>query len=117
MTIAAVWPSLSGDFFSGENFVKGKVIAQTSKQTRVWYAFQSCPFLNGVRFSIIGNIVIASSVILLHDNSSPSAIIGRVWTVVVNAVNTVIGAGAWSHVCQKILEGVEPTITDEGIYL
>lgn len=68
------------------------------------------PFGNRLRLAAISDSSVASTVALLRQPISPPAVLWRIRTVVVDAINRVMFGWAWSHIAQKCHEAIAPFI-------
>ncbi len=55
---------------------------------------------------------LSALIIVLFDVGRPSAIFGRVWSVIVNAVDTIAFGRARTHIGIKVLKRVQPSVTN-----
>lgn len=105
-----IWPAWDRGYgqcgFNGPS-----VCYQAGVKSRVAQAFQSCPFLNRVCLSIVRQFAYGGFVVFLLIWCGPSTVIWLIVSVVVNAINRMIG-WSWTHVFEKGLERIQPALTD-----
>jgi hypothetical protein len=70
------------------------------------------PLGNHQCLAVVGEVMIAPRVSHLLSLGGPSAIFRGIRTASINAVYAVLSAWARSHVCQKVLERVTPTVAN-----
>lgn len=68
----------------------------------------SRPFRERHSSVLVGDKMVIPFVVSLFESDSPSAIFGRVWAIVVNAINGMLWRWARPHVSVKVLERVDP---------
>jgi hypothetical protein len=96
--------------FSSDCPLKSVASIQTRKQSAAGNARNSRPFSDGSRLALHRVISTNTSVAHLNRSSGPAAVIRRVWTVVVDAVERHLRP--WlAHVSKEVLE-LRPTLAD-----
>ena len=68
----------------------------------------TCPVLQDQAPSVMFDAPVTATIALLHSLCRPSAVINRVWSVVVDAVQRVTDRWPWSHIQQKSGEVITP---------
>lgn len=68
------------------------------------------PFCQCSSYSLVGNQMIVSFVVSLLKAISPPAIIWRIVSIIVNALNRMTRRWSLPHVGVKILEGIDPAV-------
>lgn len=78
-----------------------------------WDILEPGPLSDGLSLPPERKIVIGTSIVLLFGSCCPSAVLGRVWSIVINAVKRMLWRWARSHVSQKVVEGITPTLAHD----
>lgn len=94
---------------SGHGLFWGPSKFQALVQARAWNAPDAGRFANGAGTSKRGDLVGAVGVLHLFMRRRPSAILGRIWSVVVDALD-LRAFGTWTHVPQELFEAVNPRL-------
>lgn len=95
-----------------ERRFKGNTLAQSCEQAREREAVFVRPIADALSFSKGSDLAGRSAVAGLFPGRAPSAILWRVITVCVDAVQRVIRRGARPHVGEKRFKGSRPSVTD-----
>ena len=75
-------------------------------------SFFACPLSDIQRLSFKGNEPVSSLVVHLLGICRPAAVVRRVSTMVLAALNRMPWGWLWPHICEKIREGMTPPFTD-----
>lgn len=97
----------------GQSVFYCPAIIKTPAQTAFGDTRNSCPFSQSASLPSVGNKAVIVFVVRLLQRGGPSAIIGLVIAVSVNAIHRMLRAGAWPHIGIEVVEGFSPT----GTYL
>jgi hypothetical protein len=73
-----------------------------------------CPLNARLGYSVIGNIHVISGVSSLLFTRGPSAIIGRIVTIIINSINRIFAGQSFPHIGIKVFKGVSPAITNSN---
>lgn len=89
------------------------VVAQTGIQVEVVQVERPSPLSDVHGSSIKGDMPVVSLVIGLLSITRPSAVIRRIWAVVVDALNGK-AVWAWPHISQEVFKRLLPAVTNRN---
>lgn len=90
----------------------GPIPAHSMKQGVVAYTSRVGPLREGFGFPVKGNVSIFASIVCLLFLREPSAIFWGVRAIVINSIKAVLRGGAFSHIGNKILKGILPSVAN-----
>ena len=111
MLVGATRSSWNG--WSGQGFLQCPSFFQPSVQAAIRHAQGVRPFNHGARLSVPCDDHVGTAIAGLLCGRGPSAILRRVRTIIIDAIQLMFGSGACAHVGEKVIEQ-SPSVTDRN---